>query len=119
MSLAAAMFAIGLGAGDEIICPTKTYWASITQASTFGASVVFCNIDENLVIDPKDIERCISPKTKAIMVVHYCSHPADMDPIMEIARKHNLKVIEDAAQAHGAVYKGKKIFFTNKYPFFT
>ena len=109
MSLAAAMFAIGLGAGDEIICPTKTYWASITQASTFGAAAVFCNIDENLVIDPNDIERCISPRTKAIMVVHYCSYPADMDAIMAIAKKHNLKVIEDVSHAQGGLYKGKRL----------
>lgn len=109
MSLAAAMFAIGLSAGDEIICPTKTYWASITQASTFGASAVFCNINENLVIDPDDIERCISPRTKAIMVVHYCSYPCDMDKIMAIAKKHNLKVIEDVSHAQGGLYKGKRL----------
>lgn len=109
LSLAAAMFAIGLGAGDEIICPTKTYWASITQASTFGASAVFCNVDENLVLDPKDLERCISPKTKAIMVVHYCSYPADMDAIMAIAKKHNIKVIEDVSHAQGGLYKGKRL----------
>ena len=109
MSLTAAMFAVGLGNGDEIICPTKTYWASITSAFSFGATPVFCNINENLVIDPDDIERCISPKTKAIMVVHYFAYPCDMDRIMEIANKHNLYVIEDVSHAQGGMYKGKKL----------
>ncbi|MBQ8742535.1 MAG: aminotransferase class I/II-fold pyridoxal phosphate-dependent enzyme [Clostridia bacterium] len=109
MSLTAAMFAIGLGVGDEIICPTKTYWGSVSQAMNFGASAVFCNINDDLVLDPSDLERCITPKTKAIMVVHYFGHPCDMDPIMEIANKHNLYVIEDVSHAHGATYKGKKV----------
>lgn len=109
MSLAAAMFAIGLGKGDEIICPTKTYWASAVQATTFGASAVFCNVDENLSMDPDDIERLISDKTKAIMVVHYVAYPADMDRIMAIAKKHNLLVIEDVSHAQGGLYKGKRL----------
>lgn len=109
MSLTSAMFAIGLGMGDEIICTTKTYWASISQAINFGATAVFCNIDDMLSMDPNDIERCITPKTKAIMVVHYFGYPADMDPIMEIARRHNLYVIEDVSHAQGGLYKGKKL----------
>jgi len=109
MSLTAAMFAIGLGAGDEIICPTKTYWASISQAINFGASAVFCNINDMLSMDPNDLERCITPRTKAIMVVHYVAYPCDMDAIMAIARKHNLLVIEDVSHAQGGLYKGKKL----------
>ncbi len=109
MSLSAAMFAIGLGKGDEIICPTKTYWGSISQAINFGASAVFCDINEQLSMDPADLERCIGPRTKAIMVVHYFAYPADMDAIMAIAKKHNLKVIEDVSHAHGSLYKGKKV----------
>ncbi len=109
MSLSAAMFAIGLGKGDEIICPTKTYWASISPAINFGASAVFCDINEQLSLDPDDLERCIGPKTKAIMVVHYFAYPADMDAIMAIAKKHNLKVIEDVSHAHGSLYKGRKV----------
>ena len=108
-ALLTAMFSIGLGMGDEIICPTKTYWASITGAANLGASVVFCNIDENLSMDPDDIERCISPRTKAIMVVHYFGYPADMDRIMAIAKKHDLKVIEDVSHAQGGMYKGRKL----------
>ena len=109
LSIAAAMFAIGLGAGDEIICPTKTYWGSIAQTVTFGATPVFCNITDMLSIDPSDIERCITEKTKAILVVHYFAYPADMDPIMAIAKKYNLKVIEDVSHAQGGLYKGKRL----------
>ncbi len=109
MSLAAAMFAIGLSAGDEIICTTKTYWASIVPAATFGAVPVFCNTDDNLSMDPDDIERCITEKTKAIMVVHYIAYPCDMDKIMAIAKKHNLFVIEDVSHAQGGLYKGKRL----------
>ena len=109
MSLAAAMFSIGLGAGDEIICPTKTYWASVSQAQTFGATVVFCNINDMLSLDPDDLERCITPKTKAIMAVHYIGYPCDMDRIMEIANKHGITVIEDCSHAHGTLYKGRKV----------
>ena len=106
-SLQAAMYACGLRTGDELICPDVTYWASGLQAFTLGATVVFANVDrDTLCIDPADIEHRIGPRTKAIMVVHYLGHPADMDPIMEIAKKHNLKVIEDCAQAIGAKYKG-------------
>lgn len=108
-SLAAAMFAVGLGQGDEVICPTKTYWASIAQSVALGATPVFCNVDKHLSIDPDDIERCISPRTKAIMVVHYCAYPADMDRIMAIAKKHNLYVIEDVSHAQGGLYKGKRL----------
>ena len=108
-ALSAAMFAIGLGRGDEIICTTKTYWASISQAINFGASAVFCNIDEMLSMDPDDLERCITPRTKAIMVVHYVSYPCDMDRIMAIAKKHGLLVIEDVSHAQGGLYKGRKL----------
>ncbi len=109
MSVTAALFAAGIGVGDEIICPTKTYWASITQTLSMGATPVFCNITENFVIDPEDIERCISDKTKAIMAVHYCAYPCDMDRIMEIADKHGLIVIEDFSHAQGGMYKGKRL----------
>lgn len=108
-SLTSAMYAIGLGIGDEIICPTKTYWGSVSQALFFGASAVFCNINDMLSMDPDDLERCISPRTKAIMVVHYYAYPCDMDKIMAVARKYNLRVIEDVSHAQGGMYKGKKL----------
>ena len=109
MALTAAMYAIGLGEGDEIVCSTKTYWGSVSQAINFGASPVFCNINDMLSMDPNDLERCITPRTKAIMVVHYYAYPCDMDPIMAIARKHGLKVIEDVSHAQGGLYKGRKL----------
>lgn len=108
-ALAAAMFACNLKAGDEIICTTKTYWASITPALIFGLKPVFCNINENLSMDPNDLERCLTPRTKAIMAVHYLAYPCDMDPIMEFANKHDLIVIEDVSHAQGGYYKGKKL----------
>lgn len=109
MAIEAAMFAIGLGRGDEIICPTKTYWASIAAALGFGAVPVFCNIDENLSLDPSDLERCITPRTKAVVVVHYFGYPCDMDRIMAIAKKHGIIVLEDVSHAQGGLYKGKKL----------
>jgi perosamine synthetase len=110
MSLQAAMFAVGLGEGDELICPSKTYWASCIQAFNLGATVVFCDIDENtLCLDPDDLERCISPRTKAIMAVHYLAHPAPMDAVMEIANRHGIKVIEDVSHAQGGLCKGRKL----------
>ena len=108
MSLLTAMYAVGLRPGDEMICPSITYWASAMPAFSLGATLVFADIDpKTLCIDPADIERHIGPRTKAIMVVHYCGHPADMDAIMAIAAKHNLIVIEDVSHAHGTMYKGK------------
>jgi len=109
-SLQAAMYGAGVRTGDEVICPSVTYWASCTSAFTLGATVVFANVDPiTLCIDPKDIEHRISNRTKAIIVVHYLGHPCDMDEIMAIAKKHNIKVIEDVSHAQGGLYKGKKL----------
>lgn len=107
-ALLAAMWAVGLGRGDELISPSLTYWASATQVMSLGATPVFADIDpDTLCIDPRDIEHRITPRTRAIMVVHYCGHPADMDPILAVARKHKVKVIEDVSHAHGSLYKGR------------
>jgi perosamine synthetase len=109
-SLQGAMFGLGIGAGDEIICPSITYWASCLPVYALGGTVVFAEIDpETLCIDPNDIEQRISERTKAVVVVHYGAHPADMDPILEIARRHHIRVIEDPSHAHGALYKGKLV----------
>lgn len=109
-ALHCAMFGAGIGVGDEIICQSTTYWASCLQAFSLGATVVFADIDpETLCIDPNDIEHRITSRTKAIMVVHYAGMPADMDRIIPIAKKHNLKIIEDVSHAHGALYKGKMV----------
>lgn len=106
----AAMWACGVGAGDEVICPSMTYWASCTGALTLGAAVNFADIDrDTLCIDPADIEHRIGPRTKAIIVVHYAGYPAPMDAIMAIARKHGVKVIEDVSHAQGGLYKGQMV----------
>jgi len=107
-ALLGAMFACGVRVGDEIICPSVTYWASALPCFSLGASVVFADSDlDTLNIDPADIEHRITDRTKAIVVVHYCGYPCEMDEIMAIARKHNVKVIEDVSHAHGALYKGR------------
>lgn len=105
-----AVIALGLKEGDEIIVPTLTMMSSIFAPLYEKVVPVPIDIDEKTYnIDPKLIEARITPKTKAIMVVHLFGHPVDMDPVMEIAKKHNLFVIEDAAEAHGATYKGKMV----------
>ncbi len=109
-AILAATWACGVGAGDEIIAPSMTYWASATQALQLGAAVHFADIDpDTLCIDPADIEHRIGPNTKLIVAVHYAGHPCDMDPILAIARKHGLKVLEDASHAVGTLYKGRKV----------
>lgn len=108
-SLHAAMFAVGVGVGDEIICPSITYWASALQAFALGATVVFADIDPTtLCIDPDDIAHRITDRTKAIMVVHYLGHPADMDAILSVADAYAVPVIEDVSHAHGGLYQGTK-----------
>ena len=109
-ALQSAMFGLGIGIGDEIISPSLTYWASCLPVYSLGGTIAFAEVDpETLCIDPKDIEHRITPRTKAIIAVHYQAHPADMDPILDIARRHNLKVIEDGSHAHGALYKGRMV----------
>jgi perosamine synthetase len=105
-----AMYGLGIGPGDEVICPSITYWASIVQAYVLGATPVFADVDpETICLDPQDFQRRITPRTKAVVVVHYAGMPADMDAIMAIARQHNVKILEDCSHAHGALYKGKEI----------
>jgi len=108
-AITGAMFGLGVGAGDEVIAPAITYWASILQAMNLGATPVFSDVDPySLCIDPKDIERKITDRTKIIVVVHYSAMPADMDAIMVISNKYNIKVLEDCSHAHGTLYKGKE-----------
>lgn len=105
-----ALRAFGVGAGDEVIVPANTYIATWLAVTYVGAVPVPVEPDENTYnIDPAKIEAAITPRTKAIIPVHLYGRPADMDPIMEIAARHGLKVIEDGAQAHGALYKGKRV----------
>lgn len=102
--------AMDIGVGDEVIVPSNTYIATALAVSYVGAKPVFAEPDISTYnIDPDLIEEKITDKTKAIIAVHLQGRPADMDSINLIAQKHNLKVVEDAAQAHGAIYKGKKV----------
>jgi dTDP-4-amino-4,6-dideoxygalactose transaminase len=103
-----ALLAAGVHAGDEVITVPATFMATAEAITYCGATPVFVDIDEDTyTMDPALIERAITPRTKAIIPVHLYGQMADMDPIMEIARRHNLFVIEDACQAHGADYKGR------------
>lgn len=107
-AIQAAMYACGVRVGDEVICQSLTYWGSVLQVFSLGGTVVFAETHPyTLTLDPADIERRITRRTRAIVAVHYCGHPADMDPIMEIAGRHNVKVIEDVSHAQGALYKGR------------
>src|SRR5512143_77395 len=108
VALHAAMTAIGVGPGDEVLVPAYTWIASAAAPALAGAVPVLVEIDETLTIDPADIERKITPHTKAILPVHMVNAPCNMDAIMEIARRHNLAVVEDACQAVGIDYKGRK-----------
>lgn len=109
-ALMLALKALGIKAGDEVIVPSNTYIATALAVTYLGAKVVFVEPDiRTYTIDPEKIEEKISSRTRAIMPVHLYGMPCDMDPIMEIAKKHGLFVVEDCAQAHGAEYKGKRI----------
>lgn len=101
---------LGLGGGDSVLVPTFTYIASANPIAQTGAEPIFVDcLPDTWQMDPDDIERKITPNTKAIMAVHLYGHPCDMDRIMEIAEKYDLFVIEDCAEAIGSEYKGKKV----------
>jgi dTDP-4-amino-4,6-dideoxygalactose transaminase len=105
-----ALRALDIDAGDEVIVPSNTYIATWLAVTRIGALVVPVEPDpETYNLDPWRIEAALSPRTKAMVAVHLYGQPADMDPILEVARTRGLKVIEDAAQAHGARYKGKPV----------
>ena len=105
-----ALKALDVGAGDEVIVPSNTYIATVLAVMYVGAKPIFVEPDiRTFNIDSARIEEVITPKTRVIMPVHLYGQACDMEPIMEIACKHGLKVVEDCAQAHGATYKGRKI----------
>lgn len=109
-TLHSAYFAVGVGFGDEVIVPSYTWHATVTPIMHCGGTPIFCEIDpDTLTADPRDVEKKITPRTKAICVVHIWGNPADMDAIMDISNRHGIPVIEDASHAHGAEWNGKKI----------
>lgn len=126
VSLHLAMLLCGIGQGDEVICPSLTFVATCNAIRYVGGIPVFADVKrlEDLTIDPDDIERKITSRTKAVVVMHYGGFACDMDRIMAIAERHNLKVIEDACHGPLSEYKGKKLgtigdvgcfsFFSNK-----
>jgi len=108
-ALHTAMAALEVGPGDEVILPSWTWYSCYSTILQVGALPVFAEIDESFNLDPADIEHRITPQTRVIMAVHLQGNPADMDPILAIARKHGLKVLEDCSQSVGASYKGRPL----------
>lgn len=109
-ALHCAMFGAGLRRSDEVISTTWTYWASHVALTNLGATVIFGDIDPHtLCLDPRDAERRITPRTRAIVVPHIYGYPAAMDAFMRLAKRHNLKIIEDYSHAHGATWRGRKV----------
>lgn len=105
-----AMLSLGIGPGDEVIVPSLTYIATANAVCYVGATPVFADVSEDTwCIDPGCIERCITPRTRAIIAVHLYGHPADMDAINAIATAHRLRVVEDAAEAHTARYRDRLV----------
>lgn len=110
VALEIALRALGVGCGDEVIVPPYTFVATASSVLSVSATPVFVDIDgDTLNLDPNLIEAAITPRTKAVIAVHIAGRPADMDSVLAVARKHNLFVIEDAAQAHAAAWRGTKV----------
>ncbi|MBA4317785.1 MAG: DegT/DnrJ/EryC1/StrS family aminotransferase, partial [Flavobacterium sp.] len=126
VALHLAMKILDIGENDEVICPSLTFVATVNAIRYVNAKPVFCDIVsyDNLTIDPEQISKLVTKKTKAIVVMHYGGFPCEMDKIMQIAKNYNLKVIEDASHGPRSEYKGKKLgtigdiacfsFFANK-----
>lgn len=108
-ALIAALRALGVGAGEEVIVPAYTFFASVAAIGVCNAIPVIADVDETLTLDPKDVERKITPRTRALIVVHMRGKPAQMDELMAVAARHRLVVIEDVAQAAGGSYKGRML----------
>ena len=105
-----SLMALGVSAGDEIIVPSHTFIATASPSVFLGARPIYVDIDpETYTIDPNEVQRALSPKTKAIIPVHLYGHPCDMDALSSLAKEHGLYVVEDACQAHGALYKGNRV----------
>ncbi len=104
-----ALKAVGVGPGDEVITVANTFVSTVSSIIAVGAKPVLVDVRDDYNIDPRLIEKAITPRTKALLPVHLTGRPADMDPIVSVARKHHLKVVEDCAQAVGAEYKGQKV----------
>ena len=100
---------LGIGKGDEVIVPAYTYIATAIAVLAVGAIPIIADIDETLTLSPKDFERKITERTKAVIPVHIVGFPCNMDEIMRIAKEHNIMVLEDSCQSDGGSYKGKRL----------
>src|SRR6266567_2664476 len=110
VALELALHALGIGPGDEVVVPSRTFIASASSVVMRGGRPVIADVDRNSqTLTGETIRSVLSPKTKAVIAVHLAGWPCDMDPILDLARKYGLKVIEDCAQAHGARYKGRPV----------
>ena len=110
VALHLSLVALGIGPGDEVIVPTLTFVATANAVRYTGATPIFVDAEPGTWnMDPEAVAAAVTVRTRAIIPVHTYGHPADMDPILETARRHNLAVIEDAAEAHGAEYKGRRV----------
>ena len=108
-SLIVSLLALGIGPGDEVIVPAYTFVATFSSVIFTGATPVLAEIDESLNLDPRDIEKRITPRTRAVIPVHMLGNACDMEPILRITKKHGLAVLEDACQAVGGSYRGKRL----------
>jgi len=108
-ALDCAVTGLGIGPGDEVIVPAYTWWSDYTCVVHAGALPVFADIDRTLNVDPADLQRKITPRTKAVIAVHLLGGPCDMEPILQVARKNGIAVLEDCAQCVGGSYRGKKL----------
>ena len=108
-ALISGLVGLGVGPGDEVIVPAYTFMATPSAALAVGAVPVIAEVDSSLTLDPKDVERKITPRTKVIIPVHMVGLPSNMDAIMDIAARHDVKVLEDACQADGGSYGGKRL----------
>ena len=108
-ALSTALVALGIGPGDQVIVPAYTYISTAMAVVDAGAIPVIAEVDETLTLDPEDFEKKITPHTKAVMPVHIQGFPCNMDEICRIAKEHNIAVVEDACQADGGKYKGKRL----------
>lgn len=110
VALDLALKALGIGAGDEVVVTSRTFLASVSCIVNAGAVPIFADVDRDTQnITASTIEAVLTPRTRAVICVHLAGWPCDMDPIMALAKKHDLKIIEDCAQAHGALYKGRPV----------
>ena len=108
-ALVSALTALGIGPGDQVIVPAYTYIATAMAVVAVGAIPVIAEVDETLTISPEDVEKKITPATKAIFPVHICGYPCNMDALLDIAKRHNLFIVEDACQADGGTYHGQHL----------